>query len=86
MKYGAAELEQAFAEHIRAVSQALARVGAEYMLISGLAVGVWVEPRATKHADFSVRVRPCAIRLGHAPAPAARHWAISTSRSACRRN
>jgi hypothetical protein len=54
--YRAAELEQAFAEHIRAVSEALARVGAEYMLIGGLAVGVWVEPRATKDADLSVRV------------------------------
>jgi hypothetical protein len=54
--YGAADLERIFAEQLRAVARTLSGLGAEYMLIGGLAVGVWSEPRATKDADLSVRV------------------------------
>lgn len=66
MKYGAAELERAFAEQLRAVSDALSHVGAEYMLIGGLAVGVWAEPRATKDAHLSVRLLARVDVLGDA--------------------
>jgi hypothetical protein len=56
VKYGAADLERIFAEQLVAVGHALSTVGAEYMLIGGLAVGVWSAPRATKDCDLSVRV------------------------------
>jgi hypothetical protein len=52
----AADLERVFREQLRAVAHALSSLGAEYMLIGGLAVGVWTEVRATKDADLSVRV------------------------------
>lgn len=56
MTYGAADLERVFAEQLVAVGRALSTVGGEYMLIGGLAVGVWSAPRATKDCDLSVRV------------------------------
>lgn len=64
MKYDAAELQRVFAEQIAALGRALTAIGAEYMLIGGLAVGVWTEPRATKDCDVSLRVRatPSALR------------------------
>jgi hypothetical protein len=61
--YGAADLERIFGEQLSAVAQALSALGAEYMLIGGLAVGVWSEPRATKDADFSVHVMASAEDL-----------------------
>ena len=57
MKYDAAELQRVFAEQLAALGRALSSIGAEYMLIGGLAVGVWAEPRATKDCDVSLRVR-----------------------------
>jgi hypothetical protein len=54
--YGAADLERIFGEQLGAVARALSALGAEYMLIGGLAVGVWGEPRATKDADLCVRI------------------------------
>ena len=64
MRYDAAELQRVFAEQIAALGRALTSIGAEYMLIGGLAVGVWAEPRATKYCDVSLRVRasPAEIR------------------------
>jgi hypothetical protein len=56
VKYDAADLQRVFADQLAAVGRALASLGAEYMLIGGLAVGVWSEPRATKDCDLSVRV------------------------------
>jgi hypothetical protein len=56
VKYDAAELQRVFAEQISDLGKALSSIGAEYMLIGGLAVGVWSEPRATKDCDVSLRV------------------------------
>lgn len=56
MIHDAADLERVFAEQLRAVAKSLSDLGAEYMLIGGLAVGIWSEPRATKDADLSVHV------------------------------
>jgi hypothetical protein len=56
VKYDAAELQRVFAEQIAALGRALGAIGSEYMLIGGLAVGVWTEPRATKDCDVSLRV------------------------------
>lgn len=63
MTYAAADLERIFAEQLAATANALSALGAEYMLIGGLAVGVWGEPRATKDADFCVRVLTSADEL-----------------------
>jgi hypothetical protein len=54
--HDAADLERVFADQLRAVARSLADLGAQYMLIGGLAVGIWSDPRATKDADFSVHV------------------------------
>lgn len=70
MIHGAAELERVFAEQLRAVARSLSGLGAEYMLIGGLAVGVWSEPRATKDADLSVRVLAAPDRVRDALATA----------------
>jgi hypothetical protein len=56
VKYGAAELERIFGEQLVAVARSLSSLAAEYMLIGGLAVGVWSTPRATKDCDLCVRV------------------------------
>jgi hypothetical protein len=56
VKYDAADLERIFAEQLVAVGRALSSLNAEYMLIGGLAVGVWSAPRATQDCDLSVRV------------------------------
>jgi hypothetical protein len=56
VKYGAADLERIFAEQLVAVGRALSELGGEYMLIGGLAIGVWSSPRATTDCDLSVRV------------------------------
>jgi hypothetical protein len=61
--YGAADLERIFAEQLRAVAHALSALGAQYMLIGGLAVGVWSEPRGTKDVDLSVHVVASAEEL-----------------------
>jgi hypothetical protein len=54
--YQAADLERIFAEQLTSIATALAAIHAEFMLIGGIAVGVWSEPRATKDCDLSVRV------------------------------
>jgi hypothetical protein len=56
VKYAADDLQRVFSEQLASVGQALSSLGAEYMLIGGLAVGVWSDPRATKDCDLSVRV------------------------------
>jgi hypothetical protein len=56
VKYDAADLQRVFSEQLATVGQALSSLGADYMLIGGLAVGVWSEPRATKDCDLSVRM------------------------------
>lgn len=56
MIHDAADLERVFAEQLRDVAKSLSDLGAEFMLIGGLAVGIWSEPRATKDADLSVHV------------------------------
>ena len=63
MTYAAADLERVFAEQLRAVAGALSALNADFMLIGGLAVGVWGEPRGTKDADFSVHVATSADDL-----------------------
>ncbi|MCC6766544.1 MAG: nucleotidyltransferase [Deltaproteobacteria bacterium] len=70
MTYGAADLERIFGDQLRTISRALSALGADYMLIGGLAVGVWGEPRATKDADFCVHVMASAddLRAGLATA------------------
>lgn len=70
MTYGAADLERIFAEQLAAVGRALSALGAEYMLIGGLAVGVWSAPRATKDCDLSVRVLASSDALHEALADA----------------
>lgn len=63
MIHDAADLERVFAEQLRAVARSLSDLGAEYMLIGGLAVGIWSEPRATKGADLSVHVLAATERV-----------------------
>ena len=70
MKYDAAELQRVFAEQIAALGRALSAIEAEYMLIGGLAVGIWTEPRATKDCDVSLRVRAAPADLRDALASA----------------
>ena len=70
MIYDAADLERVFAEQLRAVARSLSDLGAEYMLIGGLAVGIWSDPRATKDADLSVRVLAAPDRVRDALAAA----------------
>jgi len=50
------DLESIFKEQLGAVSEALSALGADFMLIGGLAVGVWGEARSTRDVDMSVRV------------------------------
>ena len=63
MKHDAADLQRVFAEQLAALGQALDSIGAEFMLIGGLAVGVWAEPRATKDCDLSVRAEVTAAAI-----------------------
>lgn len=51
-----ADLELLFQEQLGAVAKALSELGADFMLIGGLAVGVWVEVRPTRDVDVSVHV------------------------------
>jgi predicted nucleotidyltransferase len=48
---------QALAEAVPRIVEALARSGYRHALIGGVAVGVWIEPRATKDIDFLVDAR-----------------------------
>jgi hypothetical protein len=68
--YGASDLERIFGEQLGAVARALSALGAEFMLIGGLAVGVWAEPRATKDANLCVRVLASADDVARALATA----------------
>ena len=51
-----ADLELLFQEQLGAVAKALSELGADFMLIGGLAVGVWAEVRPTRDVDVSVHV------------------------------
>lgn len=55
-KRSAAELESAFAGLLETTVAAFEAEQLDYMLVGGLAVGVWTEPRATKDVDFAVQV------------------------------
>lgn len=72
MIHDATDLERIFAEQLRAVATSLSDLGAELMLIGGLAVGIWSEPRATKDADLSVHVLAAPDRVRDALARAGR--------------
>lgn len=50
-------------QHLRELCLFLENAGIEYMLVGGLAVGIWGEPRATVDIDFLVSfcIRDCAI-------------------------
>ena len=57
-KQSAAELETGFADLLRETVQAFEAERLPYMLVGGLAVGAWTEPRATKDVDFAVQISP----------------------------
>lgn len=54
MKYTAAELEVTFAQTLKQVCEAFDALSVPYMLIGGLAVGAWTEPRGTKDVDLAI--------------------------------
>lgn len=56
MKYTVAELAETFQRVLRDVGSALDGEGVSWMLVGGLAVGAWTEPRATKDCDLAVSV------------------------------
>jgi hypothetical protein len=57
-KFGAAELAEVFGQTLRALSRIFDDQGQPWMLIGGLAVGAWTEPRATKDCDFAIALPP----------------------------
>jgi hypothetical protein len=54
MKYTVAEFVEAFATVLNAMAQTLDTTGEPWMLVGGIAVGVWCEPRATRDLDFAI--------------------------------
>jgi hypothetical protein len=54
MKFTPAELAETFAGTLKKVAEIFSAEGQPWMLIGGLAVGAWTEPRATKHIDFAI--------------------------------
>lgn len=70
MKYTVAELAETFAELLRALGGALDRAGVEWMLVGGLAVGAWTEPRGTKDCDLAIAVPEDATSLARTLADA----------------
>lgn len=57
MTFSAAELERTFSALLAGLAEALAETGVDWMLVGGLAVGAWTEPRATKDCDIALAVR-----------------------------
>jgi len=66
MKYTVAELAETFAELLRELGSALDGEGVEWMLVGGLAVGAWTEPRGTKDCDLAIAVPEDAASLAAA--------------------
>jgi hypothetical protein len=54
LKYTAAELADTFGEVLAMLAAVLDGEGLDWMLVGGLAVGVWTEPRGTKDCDVAV--------------------------------
>jgi hypothetical protein len=54
LKYTAAELADTFGEVLAVLATVLEGEGLDWMLVGGLAVGVWTEPRGTKDCDVAV--------------------------------
>ncbi|HUS62888.1 MAG TPA: nucleotidyl transferase AbiEii/AbiGii toxin family protein [Kofleriaceae bacterium] len=57
MTFTAAELEQAFSGLLADLARVLDDLGSPWMLVGGLAVGAWTEPRGTKDCDLALLVR-----------------------------
>ncbi|HZX49319.1 MAG TPA: hypothetical protein VFF47_08900 [Nitrospirota bacterium] len=49
-------------QHLKELCLFLDNAGIEYMLVGGLAVGIWGEPRATVDIDFLVSFNSIRIR------------------------
>lgn len=54
MKYTASELEETFAGLLADLRDALEALAVPWMLVGGLAVGAWTEPRGTKDIDLAI--------------------------------
>ena len=54
MKYTASELEATFAGLLEDLKRAFDGAGVPWMLVGGLAVGAWTEPRGTKDVDLAI--------------------------------
>lgn len=54
MKYTPQELQETFEELLRELRNVLDRESVPWMLIGGLAVGAWTEPRGTKDCDLAI--------------------------------
>ena len=52
MKYTPAELAETFGQTLTELAAVFSAQGQSWMLIGGLAVGAWTEPRATKIVIF----------------------------------
>jgi hypothetical protein len=66
MKYTVAELAENFTRALSEIARALDEAGAVWMLVGGLAVGGWTEPRATK--DLPCWSRPSVAGVVVSPA------------------
>lgn len=58
MKYAPSELEEVFKNLLRDATDVFDAEGLEWMLIGGLAVCAWTQPRATKDTDFALTLPP----------------------------
>jgi hypothetical protein len=63
MKLSAAELERAFGEMLTALNRNLADEQIPWMVVGGIAVGLWTEPRATKDCDIALAVPADVVAL-----------------------
>jgi hypothetical protein len=61
MKLSAAELERAFGEMLTALNRSLEDEQIPWMVVGGIAVGLWTEPRATTACDITLAV-PADVR------------------------
>jgi hypothetical protein len=61
VKYTPAELAAAFGELLARLAGALDGAGVPWMLVGGLAVGAWTEPRGTKDCDLAVSAADPAV-------------------------
>jgi hypothetical protein len=65
MKYSVAELAEAFSVALAEVARVFSEQSHPWMLVGGLAIGGWTEPRATRDCDFAVALPedPSALAL-----------------------